>query len=62
MLCNMFLYVVQHVFWISANCTIYIFPGILHFLQIAAEDIFALFANSLRSVFAHFADSCRRIH
>lgn len=51
MLCNMFLYVVQHVFRAANKCTIYIFPGTLHFLQLFS-----------RSDYAIFADSCRTIH
>ena len=51
MLCNMFLYVVQHIFRISAICIKCKYSGmILHLLQIC------------RPTFALFAGSCRRMH
>lgn len=51
MLCNMFLYVVQHIFRISAFCIKCKYSGmILHLLQ------------SCRQSFAIFAISCRRMH
>lgn len=51
MLCNMFLYVVQHIFCESCkSCTVREASRTLHFLQCC------------RPIFALFADACRMMH
>lgn len=62
MLCNMFLYVVQHIFGPSRKrCKVRESSRILHFLQIVDGHILH-FSQSCRQTFAFFADSCRRMH